>query len=43
MYGGSNVGNLGGVTAENVKFHNQPHSAEFSLPPLSIIVFKPEL
>ena len=43
MYGGSNVGNLGGVTAENFKFHNQPYSAEFTLPPLSIIAFKPEL
>ena len=42
IYGGSNVGNLGGVVAENLKFHNQPHSAEFTLPPLSIIVFKPE-
>jgi len=42
VYGGSNVGNLGGVTAEDVKCHNQPCSAELTLPPLSILAFKPE-
>ena len=41
-YGGSNVGNLGGVTAEDVDFHNQSYSAELTLPPLSIIAFAPE-
>ena len=42
IYGGSNVGNLGGVTAENKTWHNQPCSAEFTLAPLSISVFRPE-
>jgi 1,4-alpha-glucan branching enzyme len=42
VYGGSNVGNLGGVMAGDHKCHGQPWSAEFSLPPLSIIAFKPE-
>jgi 1,4-alpha-glucan branching enzyme len=42
IYGGSNVGNLGGVPARDHKWHNQPYSAEFTLPPLSLIVFKPE-
>jgi 1,4-alpha-glucan branching enzyme len=42
IYGGSNVGNLGGVVAEDYKVHNQGWSAEFTLPPLSIIAFKPE-
>jgi 1,4-alpha-glucan branching enzyme len=42
IYAGSNQGNLGGVTAENVPCHNQPHSAEFCLPPMSAIVFQPE-
>ena len=42
IYGGSNQGNLGGVTAGNVACHNRPHSAEFCLPPLSVIVFQPE-
>src|SRR3989454_1345842 len=41
-YGGSNVGNLGGVTAEDSKAHNQPYSALFTLPPLSIIAFRSE-
>ncbi|HTL55235.1 MAG TPA: 1,4-alpha-glucan branching protein GlgB [Candidatus Limnocylindrales bacterium] len=41
-YGGSNVGNLGGVVATQHKSHHQPYSAEFTLPPLSITVFQPE-
>jgi 1,4-alpha-glucan branching enzyme len=42
IYGGGNQGNLGGVTAGNVGCHNQPHSAEFCLPPLSVVAFQPE-
>ena len=42
VYGGSNMGNLGGVTAEAKPWHNMPCSAEFTLPPLSISVFRPE-
>jgi len=42
IYGGSDQGNFGGVTAGNVPCHDQPHSAEFRLPPLSVIVFQPE-
>jgi 1,4-alpha-glucan branching enzyme len=42
IYGGSNLGNLGGVTADNFSWHNQSCSAEFTLPPLSVMVFKPE-
>jgi hypothetical protein len=30
------------VPARDHKWHNQPYSAEFTLPPLSLIVFKPE-
>jgi 1,4-alpha-glucan branching enzyme len=41
IYAGSNQGNLGGVTAGNVPCHSQPHSAEFYLPPLSVIAFQP--
>jgi 1,4-alpha-glucan branching enzyme len=43
FYGGSNQGNFGGVTAGNVVCHGQPHSAEFCLPPLSVIAFQPEV
>ena len=42
IYGGSNRGNLGGVTAENIPSHGQSQSAEFCLPPLGIIAFQPE-
>ena len=41
-YGGSNMGNGGGVTAVAKPWHNLPCSAEFILPPLSILVFRPE-
>ncbi len=43
IYGGSNQGNLGGVWAEDYKVHNQPFSAAFTLPPMSITIFRPEL
>jgi hypothetical protein len=36
------MGNLGGVAAAERAWHNQPCSAEFILPPLSILVFRPE-
>ena len=39
IYGGSNQGNLGGVQAEEIELHGQPFSAEFTLPPLSVVVF----
>ncbi len=42
MYWGSNMGNEGGVTAEKVFCHNQPYSIEIDLPPLGMVVFKPE-
>jgi 1,4-alpha-glucan branching enzyme len=42
IYGGSNKGNLGGVTAQNVPCHNQQQSAEFFLPPMSALVFQSE-
>ncbi len=36
-YGGSNVGNLGEVRAEEISWHGQPASAELTLPPLATI------
>jgi 1,4-alpha-glucan branching enzyme len=42
IYGGSNQGNLGGVIAQNHPCHGHQHSAEFNLPPLSVIVFQAE-
>ena len=42
IYGGSNSGNGGGVDAQNISSHGHAHSAEFFLPPLSVIVFQAE-
>jgi 1,4-alpha-glucan branching enzyme len=42
IYGGSNLGNLGGVMSEDYNCHNQSYSAQFTLPPLSVLVFRPE-
>ncbi|MCX6894659.1 MAG: alpha amylase C-terminal domain-containing protein, partial [Verrucomicrobia bacterium] len=39
IYGGSGMGNLGRVTATEQPRHSQPFSANFTLPPLSILVF----
>ena len=41
-YGGSGVGNLGGVEAEAVPWHDQPFSALVTLPPLGAVWFVPE-
>ena len=41
-YGGGNVGNLGGVVAFDRPLHNQPCSAEFTLPPLGVVAFQSE-
>jgi 1,4-alpha-glucan branching enzyme len=38
LYGGSNVGNLGGVEAEDTESHGQPCSLKLSLPPLATII-----
>jgi 1,4-alpha-glucan branching enzyme len=40
-YGGSNVGNLGGIVAEAVPFHGLPASAELTLPPLATLILVP--
>src|SRR6202046_4620640 len=37
FYGGSDVGNLGGVAPEPIPWHEQPGSAELTLPPLAAI------
>jgi 1,4-alpha-glucan branching enzyme len=40
-YGGSNVGNFPGVTAQQPGAQGRPYSIEVRLPPLAISVFKP--
>jgi 1,4-alpha-glucan branching enzyme len=41
IYGGSNIGNAGGVRAEYVPFHNRPYSLVLTLPPLATIILQP--
>jgi 1,4-alpha-glucan branching enzyme len=41
-YGGSNLGNLGGVEAVEEPWHGQPFSATLVLPPLSGLILRPE-
>jgi 1,4-alpha-glucan branching enzyme len=38
-YGGSNVGNMGGVQAEAVPSHGQPYSVSLTIPPLATTIF----
>ncbi|MEO8438781.1 MAG: 1,4-alpha-glucan branching protein GlgB [Spartobacteria bacterium] len=42
-YGGSNVGNLGGVEADAVEWQGRTHSIVVNLPPLAVIGFKREV
>ena len=39
-YGGSGMGNLGGVQAKEVPVHGRPFSLELTLPPLGALFFK---
>ena len=41
-YGGSGMGNLGGVTAEEGPVHGRPYSLNLTLPPLSAVFLKAE-
>jgi len=41
-YGGSDVGNLGGVQPEPIPWHGEPFSAEITLPPLAAIWLVPD-
>jgi 1,4-alpha-glucan branching enzyme len=42
FYGGSGEGNLGEVKAEAMPWHDQPFSAELTLPPLGVVWLVPE-
>jgi 1,4-alpha-glucan branching enzyme len=41
IYGGSNLGNAGAVFTEPIPFHGQAQSISVTLPPLSMLMFKP--
>jgi len=40
IYGGSNIGNDGGVHSEAKEWMNKTHSINITLPPLSVVLFK---
>ena len=40
VYGGSNMGNRGGVWAESIPWHAYEHSIPLLFPPLAVVVFK---
>jgi 1,4-alpha-glucan branching enzyme len=42
FYGGSDVGNGGGVMAENIPWHGQPYSVRLTLPPLAALWLRPQ-
>jgi 1,4-alpha-glucan branching enzyme len=42
IYGGSGQGNLGGVPASPFGLHGRPYSLTLTLPPLSLLFFKPQ-
>ena len=41
-YGGSNIGNLGGLDAEPIEWQGRTHSIRVNLPPLAVVAFKRE-
>jgi 1,4-alpha-glucan branching enzyme len=42
IYGGSGQGNMGGVSAGPLPAHGRPFSLNVTVPPLGIVVFRPE-
>ena len=43
VYGGSGLGNLGGVVAEAVSAHGRSHRLALTLPPLAVLFLKPAI
>jgi len=41
-YGGSNVGNGGGVQAEAIESHGEACSLSLTLPPLGVVILRPQ-
>ncbi len=42
IYGGGEIGNLGGVETHPVPYHGRNHSIVLTLPPLSVVIFERE-
>ncbi len=41
-YGGSNMGNKGGLPSDAIPWQGHPHSILITLPPLAVVYFKPD-
>ena len=41
LYGGSDLGNSGGLASEDTPWHGKPYSFNIVVPPLSVLYFKP--
>jgi 1,4-alpha-glucan branching enzyme len=41
-FGGSNMGNSGGLPAQPTPWQGQPHSILITVPPLAVVFFKPD-
>ncbi|MCG2813575.1 MAG: 1,4-alpha-glucan branching enzyme, partial [Thermodesulfovibrionales bacterium] len=41
-YWGSGIGNAEGVLSEDISWNGKPHSISITLPPLAVVVFKPD-
>ncbi len=42
LYGGGNIGNVGGVDSDAVECMHKPHSIQLTLPPLSCVILRRE-
>jgi 1,4-alpha-glucan branching enzyme len=42
MFGGSNMGNAGGVMSDEEPHHGRSQSITITLPPLAVVAFRPE-
>jgi 1,4-alpha-glucan branching enzyme len=42
IYGGSNVGNIGGVQSHDLAKHGLPHSVSLTVPPFGMLILKKE-
>jgi len=42
VYGGSGLGNLGGVEAQPISWHGRPYTVNITAPPLAVVLFRRE-
>ena len=40
-YGGTNIGNLGGVNSDDIPWHKRSYSINLTFPPLGVVIYKP--